>query len=170
MIKDRLRELNIKLTELSDYVKVSRPTLYKYIESYEKEDFKNVRPDVLGLFRYLENPSVKREQAITYMLSSSTEEVSDGKDAIRKYLLNPNASQSKIELIQRLIATDVMDGIVPYLNNCIDVLSQEDITDDQIHQIARFVNLRSDVTRNVQLSPEELEKAKNTVRKSNEHA
>ena len=34
--------MNFRLTELANYLNLSRPTLYKYIEEYEKRKYKDI--------------------------------------------------------------------------------------------------------------------------------
>ena len=65
-MKDRMRELNIKMTELADYQKVSRPTLYKYIESYESGNQSGIPDRVASLFRLMDDPSSTKEQVVSF--------------------------------------------------------------------------------------------------------
>ena len=55
MIRDRLKELEIRITELADYLQISRTTLYKFIELYDSGQQKDVNPSVRKLFDFIEN-------------------------------------------------------------------------------------------------------------------
>ena len=70
-MKARMRELNIKMTELSEYIKVSRPTLYKYIESYESGDLESIPDRVVSLFRLMDRPEVTKEQVVAFTKAGS---------------------------------------------------------------------------------------------------
>ena len=166
-MKERMRELNIKMTELSEYIKVSRPTLYKYIESYEEGDYESIPNRVVSLFKIMEKPEVTKEQVISYIISSFKEEDgNDAGDAVRRYLSDPSSSSSKVEFLQKVATTDCLDSIIPYLNDCIDILSGENIDDEQAYQVARLVLMRSKVIRNLPLKDEELKEVKEILRGS----
>ena len=169
-MKARMRELNIKMTELSEYIKVSRPTLYKYIESYENGDTASIPERVLSLFRLMDTPGVTKEQVVTFTITSfSDSDTNDIRDRIRNYILDPSSSQAKVELMYRIATTDCIDDIVPYLNGCIDILSEGRTDDGSTYQIARLMIMRSKVSKNVPLSDEELNEAKEIVRGSHGH-
>jgi len=165
MMKDRMRELNIKMTELSDYMKVSRPTLYKYIDSYENGNLSGIPERVTGLFRLIDSPGSTKEQAVSFAISAFSNEGDDAYDRIRRYLSDPSSSPSKVELIDRLISTSCLDDLIPYLNGCMDILSKDVMTDDDIRQIARFVIMRYKVTRNVPVKDEEFDEAAGLMRR-----
>ena len=165
-MKDRMRELNIKMTELADYLKVSRPTLYKYIESYESGNQSGIPDRVADLFRLMDDPSSTKEQVVSFAIAAfSGSEGTDSKETIRRYLVDPNASQSKIELMYRLSTSNCIDDLIPYLNGCMDVLSQDKKDDDSLYQIARLILMRSKVTRNIPLKEEELQEAREIMRR-----
>ena len=169
-MKARMRELNIKMTELSEYIKVSRPTLYKYIESYESGDLESIPDRVVSLFRLMDRPEVTKEQVIASIISSFREEEgTETGEAVRRYVSDPSSSPSKVEFLEKVASTDCLDSIIPYLNDCIDILSGDTIDDDQAYQVARLVLLRSKVNRNLPLKDEELREAKEILRGSHGH-
>ena len=169
-MKARMRELNIKMTELSEYIKVSRPTLYKYIESYESGDLESIPDRVVSLFRLMDRPEVTKEQVIASIISIFREdEGTETGEAVRRYVSDPSSSPSKIEFLEKVASTDCLDSIIPYLNDCIDILSGDTIDDDQAYQVARLVLLRSKVNRNLPLKDEELREAKEILRGSHGH-
>ena len=165
-MKTRLRELNIKLTELSEYLKVSRPTLYKYIESYESGNLESIPDNVVSIFKLMEREDVTKEQVVTFTITSfSDSDTNDIRDRIRNYILDPSSSKAKVELMFKIATTDCIDDIIPYLNGCMDVLSQDRKDDDSLYQIARLILMRSKVTRNIPLKEEELQEAREIMRR-----
>lgn len=164
-MKARMRELNIKMTELSEYIKVSRPTLYKYIESYESGDLDSIPDRVVSLFRLMDNPDVTKEQVVTFTITTFSEgDSTDPKDVIRRYLSDPSSSADKTELMYKLATTDCLDDIIPYLNECIDILSEKRTDNESIQQVARLMIMRSRTIKGVPLKDEELREAKETMR------
>ena len=169
-MKARMRELNIKMTELSEYIKVSRPTLYKYIESYESGNLESIPDRVVSLFRLMDNPDVTKEQVVTFTITTFSEgDSTDPKDVIRRYLSDPSSSADKTELMYKLATTDCIDGIIPYLNDCIDILENGVKDDDEAYQVARLVLLRSRLAKNKPLKDEELREAKEILEGSHGH-
>ncbi|MBE6528172.1 MAG: hypothetical protein E7Z64_03260 [Thermoplasmata archaeon] len=164
-MKERLRELGIKTTELSSYMKISRPSLYKYLNMYEEKDLKGIPEGVLRTFRYIDKyRKLTKEQVISFViLEFSDDEDSDYKETIKKYLLSKGLKDSKIEFMYNLVTTDYFDGIVDYFNNVTLILKKEEIDDDGLYQIARLVNLKNDVMKDVPITKDELNKAKTIV-------
>ena len=165
-MKARMRELNIKMTELSEYIKVSRPTLYKYIESYENGDTESIPDRVVSLFRMMERPDVSKEVVITFIISSFKDDADETGEAAKRYLSDPTSNPSKVEFLEKVATTDCLDSIIPYLNDCIDILSGGGIDDEKAYQVARLVLMRSKVIRNVPLKEEELRETKELLRGS----
>ena len=54
MIKERLKDIDLKITELSDYMQISRPTMYKFIEAYDDGNSSIINKHVLKLFKYID--------------------------------------------------------------------------------------------------------------------
>ena len=164
-MKARMRELNIKMTELSEYIKVSRPTLYKYIESYENGELDTIPDRVVSLFRLMDRPEVTKEQVVTFTITTFSESDStDIRETVRRCLMDPSFPQQKVEFMHRVATTDCLDPLIPYLNGCMDILSEGRMDDERAYQVARLVILISKVTRNVPLKDEELKEAKEILR------
>ena len=164
-MKERLRELGIKTTELSLYMKISRPSLYKYLNMYEEKDLKGIPEGVLHTFRYIDKyKKLTKEQVISFViLEFSDNEDSNYKETIKRYLLSKGLKDSKIEFMYNLVTTDYFDGIVDYFNNVTLILKKEEIDDDGLYQIARLVNLKNDIMKDVPITKDELNKAKTIV-------
>ena len=161
-MKEKLRELGIKTTEMSQYMRVSRPSLYKYIELYESKDYKQIPDKVLRVFKFIDRyKNITKEQIITYTIGEFSDfDVADKKEAIRNYLLKKTSTDSKIELMYVLVSTTSLDEIVQYLSNAGRILDENDHDDLALQQVRRLVNLKYDIMTNKPLSEEELTKTK----------
>ena len=164
-MKEKLRNLGIKTTELSEFMRISRPSLYKYIELYESNEYKLVPEKVLRVFKYVDKyKNLSKEQVIAFTISEfSDTDVSDKKEAIRNYLLNKGANDPKINLMYVLATTESLDGIVQYLISAGKILDYGDYDESKIYQVARLVNLKSDIMTNKPLSEDEITKAKTII-------
>ena len=52
-MRTKLKSLELRLTELSTYLGFSRPTLYKFLDDYEKKEFKNIDFKVKVIFDFI---------------------------------------------------------------------------------------------------------------------
>lgn len=164
-MKERLRELGIKTTELSEYMRISRPSLYKYIELYEAGDTSAVPEKVLRTFRYVDRyRSLTKEQAVVFVICEFSDiNNSDKKEAIRRYLLMHGPGDAKIGLMYALVSTSSLDGLVPYLADSAEILEEPEIGPSDLYRVSRLVNLRSDLMKNVPVSDEEIEEARRNL-------
>ncbi len=160
-MKERMRELGIKMTEMAEYLKISRPTLYRYIDLYGSGGEAELPANVLNLFRFMETPGISKEQVISFMIGEfgDTSE-SETKDSIRRYVSSKPDSDPKVRLISAIVDSDCMDAIVPYLTNSIEIMSRGAQDESEVYQAARLALLRDSVQKNMPLTPEEMERAK----------
>ena len=70
MIRQRLKELDIKITEIAEYLQFSRTTMYKFIEAYDSGDYGEINKRVLALFHYIDdNDLIDKRNVINFVLS-----------------------------------------------------------------------------------------------------
>lgn len=164
-MKEKLRDLGIKTTELSEFMKISRPSLYKYIELYESKEYKQIPEKVLRVFKYVDKyKNLTKEQIIAFTIGEfSDTETSDKKEAVRNYLLNKGMNDPKIDLMYVLATTDSLDAVVQYLASAGKILDEGEMDDSKIYQVSRLVNLKHDIMTNTPLDEEEIKKTKSIL-------
>ena len=164
-MKERLRELGIKTTELSEYMRISRPSLYKYIELYESKDTSAIPENVLRTFKYIDRyKSLTKEQVVIFVICEFSDlNNSDKKEAVRKYLLMHGANDAKVELMYELVIGHSIDDLVPYLTDSARILNEPDVDSSSLYRICRLVNLKSNLMKNVPPTEEEIEEAKKNL-------
>ena len=164
-MKEKLRDLGIKTTELSEFMKISRPSLYKYIELYESKEYKQIPEKVLRVFKYVDKyKNLTKEQIIAYTIGEFSDiKTSDKKEAVRNYLLNKGMNDPKIDLMYVLATTDSLDAVVQYLANAGKILDEGEMDDFKIYQVSRLVNLKHDIMTNTPLDEEEIKKTKSIL-------
>lgn len=122
MLRDRIKEMDLRVTELSDYLQVSRPTMYKFIEYYDEQNFDLINKKVLKLFNYIsENEFVGKKSVISYILNNLVElkPLGEKNDAtvinkLRKNIVeNPESKKSKF--LELCVTTTFFDELINYL-------------------------------------------------------
>lgn len=161
-MKEKLRQLGIKTTELSEYMRVSRPSLYKYVGLYESGEYSSIPEKVLRVFRYIDRHSkLTKEQIISFTICEFAEgETSDKKEAIRNYLMRNSTNDPKVRLMYAIATTHQLDSIAEYISRACIRLESADLDDSDLRQVARLVLMRADVESMQPLSEEDEARAR----------
>ncbi len=124
MLKERLKEMDIRITELSEYLHISRPTMYKFIECYDSKQFKAINQEVLKLFNYIaENELIGKRGVITYILNMNvSQEFSDNAEIKAIEFLKNNPDSKKSKFIKECVTSETFDKIIFYLIDILPVL------------------------------------------------
>ena len=148
MLRDRLKEIDLRITELADYLQISRPTMYKFIDYYDQENFDLINKKVLKLFNYIvENELVGKKNVINFILNNlvdikelGSNEEKDAFNSIKKYMIsNPESKKSKfIELIAQ---KEIYDKLIFYLVDIYDIVKKKKLTDAEKDKIAPFLDI-----------------------------
>jgi len=73
-MREKLKMLGLKLTELSNYLGYSRPTLYKYLEDYENKKYKQINFRVRKVFDFImKKKTLSKIEVINFILQLDTE-------------------------------------------------------------------------------------------------
>ena len=121
MIKERLKELDIKITELANYLQLSRPTVYKFIELYDNNDKAEINKSICDLFDYIEeNELIGKNNVINYIINkmslvknSDNENINSLISDIKDYIFS-NQESEKTQLIKKIINTSQYDLLIHY--------------------------------------------------------
>lgn len=138
MLEDRLKELDIKKTELANYLDISRPTMYKFIESYDNGEFKSINQKVLKLFDYIsDNELIGKNNVINYILNNiaevremETKEEVDLFKNVRRYMMaNPNSEKSRF--LDLVCQKTNYDTVIHYLVEITPLLKKRKLSTDE---------------------------------------
>ena len=165
-MKEQLGALGIKITELSQYMKISRPSLYKYLDAYENGNYDIIPMKILEFFKYIEkHRSITKDQIITLAICEfGNSDSSDELEYIRTYLLKAGRNNPKIKMIYQLVSTSALDDLVPYLTNCMKILSNGPKNESDLYQISRLLQLKEKIATNEPLTEEELDHIREYVK------
>ncbi|RAX52453.1 hypothetical protein CCY99_07335 [Helicobacter sp. 16-1353] len=121
MLRERLRDLELRITELADYLQVSRPTMYKFIDYYDNKKFDLIDKNMLKLFNYIsENELIGKKNVINYILSNFADIKDLGVEGelerfktIKNYIIS-NPDSKKSQFIATCATSDLFDVAIGY--------------------------------------------------------
>lgn len=119
MLRDRLMELDIKITELASYLNSSRPTIYKYIESFDNGEIDKIPKKILDVLNFINDSQlIDKLNVIDYIISKEKNKKAKPVDFIDikkriKKLQTSNPQDQKLEFISNLIDSDQLDFLIP---------------------------------------------------------
>ena len=148
MLRDRLKDLDLKITELAEYLQLSRPTMYKFIEYYDNYEYELINKKVLKLFNYImDNELIGKKNVINYILSHLIEvkEMGDSSDVelmrkIKKILIS-NSESKKGQFLNIIINNNCFDDIIIYLVNIYSLLNKNDLSSDEYKLLEYYKEL-----------------------------
>ncbi len=145
MLKERLKELDIKITELANYLDISRPTMYKFIECYDANNKSEINKKILKLFDYInDNPLIGKNNIINYILNNlavvkeleAKSETDTFKD-VRKYIIN-NPDSEKSKFINLCCQKSSYDTAIHYLIEITPLLKKKQLTDKEVELLKPY--------------------------------
>ncbi len=145
MIKQRLKDMELKITDLADYLQITRPTLYKFIDMYDSNEFDGINRKVLRLFNYIEkNTLAGKKVVINYILTNlvDVKELGDKKEKdiyikVKKYLIDCPES-SKTKFIEYIIKKNDFDEIIDYLIEIIPLIKKRKLNEEEIKRLKPY--------------------------------
>ena len=149
MIKERLKEIELRITELSEYISISRPTMYKFIEAYDEGNKSILNSRVLKLFNYIEeNPLAGRRAVMTFILSNLTEKTSNEGNCkseefscVTKYI-SENPDSPKTQFFQLAAKKTDFDDVIKYLLKIHPFLRERRLSEEQIALLKPYDDIR----------------------------
>lgn len=150
MLKERLKDIDMRITELADYLQVSRPTMYKFIDYYDEHNFDLINRKVLKLFNYItENELAGKKNVINYILNNLVEIKELGSDDelstlknVKKFLVS-NPESKKCQFIDICIKTNVYDELIYYLVDIYPLLKKKNLTQEEKELLDKFKELKN---------------------------
>lgn len=152
MLKERLKEIDLRITELADYLQISRPTMYKFIDYYDERNFDLINRKVLRLFNYvMENELAGKKNVVSFILNNlvdikeleSTDEQKGFKN-IRKFIVS-NPESKKIQFFNICVKTDIFDDLVYYLVDIYPLIGKKNLTDEEKSLLENFQRIKNDI-------------------------
>lgn len=131
-LRDRLRELGIKIVDLANMLDISRPTLYKHIESYETNALENLDTSYIALFNYItQNEFINAKNVFIYITQNILrlkERDFQGSMAMGRVAITGNAQ--KDAFITLLLESNRFDDLLGYFISCYELLQKDTLSDE----------------------------------------
>ena len=123
LLREKIRDLDLRISDLAEYLKISRPTLYKYIDMYEEGNRSTIDTKILNLFDYIQNSkNIGSNNVIYYIMNNIVENVNtnnteeDKRMKIKSLLKTEN--KTKEDFIYMLTEDNFFDPILDYFMKC----------------------------------------------------
>ena len=160
-MKEKIRFLDVRLTELSKYLGISRPTLYRYLELYESDNRGQIPKDIRDLLRFIDERCATKDQLIRYIVSHFCIPSESGMRSELSGFINESSERSpKLKLMYLLATTSHLDPLIGYLTECLEILERNGMSDDEVRMVARFLAFRSSISKGNGPTEEEIGEAK----------
>ena len=148
MLRERLKQIDLKVTELAGYLQISRPTLYTYIELYDTKKFNQINSNVLKLFNYIkENEFAGKKNVVNYILNNlvelqelGTNSENDIYKKVKTFIIN-NPDSKKSKFIEQCATDECFDKIIFYLNDVSAILKKKNKTEAEKALLKPYENL-----------------------------
>ena len=150
MLRERLKEMDLRITELAEYLQVSRPTMYKFIELYDNKKFGLINRDVLALFNYInENELVGKKGVMNFILTQLTEvRTADGNqtvEEVKNYLLS-NPQSKKSRFIADCFLSPEFNDVICYLADIAPLLKKKNLNQKEKSKLKAFNDLKKEIS------------------------
>lgn len=145
MIRDKLKVMEMKITELADYLQVSRPTMYKFIDAYDNNRKDEVSKPALRVFDYIESDDmIGKRNVISFILNNLAEidetdsgEVNEVVNAVKLYV-SSNQKSEKTQFIRKSISSTEFDIIIHYLMDIESLFGKNDLTEEETKKLMPY--------------------------------
>ena len=155
MLRERLKAIDLRITELADYLQISRPTMYKFIEYYDEGNFDAINRKVLMLFNYIaEKELAGKKNVINYILSNlvdgsdlSSDENKDVIRQIKNYIIsNPESKKSAFFVL--CSQNQVYDELIYYLVDIYPLLKKRQLSEEETELIQPYLAIKNLINKN----------------------
>lgn len=135
----------MKITELADYLQVSRPTMYKFIDAYDNNRKDEVSKPALRVFDYIESDDmIGKRNVISFILNNLAEidetdsgEVNEVVNAVKLYV-SSNQKSEKTQFIRKSISSTEFDIIIHYLMDIESLFGKNNLTEEETKKLMPY--------------------------------
>ncbi|MGL4252393.1 MAG: hypothetical protein ACRDCJ_01290 [Metamycoplasmataceae bacterium] len=105
-IYQELKKKDFTVTELSEYLEITRPTLYKYFDLYDNKKYRMIPKEVLNFFKLLsKNPLIGKRYLIKYLIDDYKKDDYEKNQTLVAFIKKQNSklTDNEVDLIIRII-------------------------------------------------------------------
>lgn len=129
-LREKLKDIDLRLVDLAQLLDVSRPTAYKFIELYEIGQRDKIDTKIVRVFDYICQNDASKIQAMTFILNNIIKPNIQSDDEKEQNIVNllKKESEVKVKFIKCLTESDLFDPILNYLLECENIITKNNIT------------------------------------------
>lgn len=173
-MREKLKDLNVRITDLSEYLDLSRPTLYKFMDLYDKRKYKDINKSVLKLFKYIdETPNIGKANVMAYILNNpdittkNNNDIDSIMNVVAAHRISLEDLPEKTDFIRNVLENDLIDEILPYLNHCFSIYQNNKYSDEDHQSLSKLVLFKEDVLKGKKPTKLKIEKTIELLRSDN---
>ena len=145
-LREKMRDLDLRIIDLAKYMEISRPSLYKYIEMYEQGHKEAIAPKALAVFDYIEKSGAGKTDVIKFVVNHVAKEEGgnlseEERTRLAARSLLKSQSKEKEDFICALVADDFFDPVLGYLLECRKIAGSLVVSDEEYERIKPLDNL-----------------------------
>lgn len=123
-IRDKLKDANIRITELAFYLDISRPTLYNFLELYINDEHDKLEKKIYDLFTFIDNKKpltnpILMNYLIANEISENVQVIENESELIRSIKKIQKSKSSnhlkKVKLIETIVLSNKIDFLIEEL-------------------------------------------------------
>ncbi len=144
-LKRRLSDLHLGITELSEYIHISRPTLYKFISLYDSNNKKDVPNNITKLFDFImKNELIGKNNVINYIFNEILLIRKNDNELINQLVFFDKNSK-KYKFIEHIVSHNNMDSIVYFLVDIINISSKTKRSDSEKKKLDIYEEILNEI-------------------------
>ncbi len=173
-MREKMKEMDIRITELCELLHFSRPTMYRFIDNYELGKTRGIDRGVLSLFRYIdETPNIGKKNVISFILNNIMGQdddlnVSKFVKAAKKYETSDFATDEKTDVIMKIMTTHLLDDIARCIAEYYLVTSNGEMSEGDIEKIGKFILFKYDIDNQTKLTKTQINKIQKILEGNND--
>lgn len=135
LLRDKMKQADFRLVDLAEFLGISRPTAYKFIEFYELGQRDKLESKVLRLFEFIDKNEPSKVQITSYIATHLIAPQTSARNELIKDLLKKE-SKAKIAFIELLAKSELYDGILEYLLVCAKLATKAKLSQAERDKLA----------------------------------
>ncbi len=139
MISDRLKEMEFKKKDFAELLRISRPTLDKFLSAYDGGRKEDVNPRVRKIFDYIEKNELAGKMNVVKFVSQLE---SDSQQEVPCIDESAEFTVIKKEFLELLAKTHDFDDVVRYCLKIKDFVRERRLTEEQIALLKPYDDIR----------------------------